>query len=82
MNVVTALETIVKPKLDDSFGRGIAMLIILNASRMANITLVEMDTNDYCQLVENICTDHRVVKMWGEAGCRKQLDSWLSLIES
>ncbi len=81
MNVVTALETVVKPKLDDSFGRGIAMLIILNASREGNLTLIELDKDSYCTLIEKICCDPRVVKMWGEDGCKKQYETWLGLVE-
>ncbi len=80
MNIVAALETVVKPKLDDSFGRGIAMLIILNASRNSQITLVEMNKDEYSILIENICSDERVRKMWGEAGCKKQMEAWISLV--
>ncbi len=56
------------------------MLIILNASRNSQITLIEMNKDEYSILIENICSDERVRKMWGEAGCKKQMEAWISLV--
>ncbi len=81
MDPMVALDTAVKSKLEDAFGKGIAMLIVANASNDAHTPIIGLSKNDYRRLVETICCDPRVKEMWGEAGTQTQLDEWLKLID-
>lgn len=81
MDPMVALDAAVKSKLEDAFGKGIAMLIVANASNDARTPIIGLSNNNYRQLVEAICCDPRVKEMWGEAGTQAQLEEWLRLID-
>ncbi|RJQ55977.1 MAG: hypothetical protein C4521_01260 [Actinobacteria bacterium] len=81
MDVVTAIETAVKPKLEDSFGKETAMLIIMRAAASSEIPMVGLRPQHFRSLCEAICADERVRGTWGEAGSVAQLEEWNGLVE-
>lgn len=80
MDAMVALEMAVKSKLEDTFGKGIAMLIVANATSTTRAPLIGLDKHSYSRLVEAICCDPRVKEMWGEAGSKAQLEEWIRLV--
>ncbi len=70
------IEEHIKPRLDDSFGRGMTMLIMMSSSKVANVSLVNIDDLDCRKLIQAICEDKRVIDMWGEAMAKERLREW------
>ena len=81
MDPMVALDTAVKARLEDTFGKGIAMLIVANASNDAHTPIFGLSKDDYRRLVEVICCDSRVKETWGEAGTKAQLEDWMRLVD-
>lgn len=81
MDPLVALDAAVKAKLEDTFGKGIAMLIVANASNDAHIPVFGLSKDDYMKLVKIICNDPRVREMWGEAGAKNQFEEWMRLLD-
>ena len=76
MDPRVALETIVRPKLEDTFGKAVAMLIIMSATTSAGVPTVDLDRDQYLSLVRALARDERVQNMWGAAGAVSQLTQW------
>ncbi len=81
MDAMVALDMAVKTKLEDTFGKGIAMLIVANAFNAASTPIVGLDKGNYLQLIQAICCDTRVKNMWGDAGARAQQEEWAKLVD-
>ncbi len=81
MDPMVALDTAVKAILEDTFGKGIAMLIVANASNDAHTPVFGLSKDDYRRLVEAICCDPRVQQTWGEAGTKAQMEEWMKLVD-
>lgn len=75
-----AFDRHVKTRLESSFGKAVAMLILASASNAANAPMMGMERDHYVKLCETICTDQRVVDMWGAAGAHDALDQWKRLV--
>ncbi len=80
MDVITAIETAVKPKLEDSFGKGMAMLIMMRATASTEVPMFGLRPQHFRTLVQAICEDERVREVWGSARCRAQLDEWERIV--
>lgn len=80
MDPKAALEEKVKPKLEDTFGKAVAMLIVMSATNSSGASVVSLDETDYRRLCGAICTDPRVVNMWGQAGAQAQQLEWERLV--
>jgi len=76
----TALEEHVKRKLEDTFGRAVAMLIVMSATTSAGVPTIELTDTQFRRLCEAICADPRVVDMWGQSGAMAQLSDWERLV--
>ncbi|RJQ55976.1 MAG: hypothetical protein C4521_01255 [Actinobacteria bacterium] len=76
MDPKQALETVVRPKLEDSFGKAVAMLIIMSATSAARVPITELNRQQYLALVRALAQDERVLKMWGSSGTAGQLAQW------
>lgn len=76
MDPKSALETVVRPKLEDSFGRAVAMLIIMSATTAAGVPTAGLNKDQYLSLVRSLAEDERVVNMWGQAGVSSALLQW------
>ncbi len=81
MEVTAALEAVVKPRLEDAFGKGIAMLIVVSSANGANLPLVGLSKTHYTKLIKAICCDHRVMELWGDAGAEAQEREWAMLLD-
>jgi hypothetical protein len=76
----TAIEQHVKSRLEASFGKAVAMLIVASASNKVNAPMVGMSKDQYLSLCTVICEDQRVVDMWGTSGATDALLSWQQLV--
>lgn len=66
----------VRERLELTFGRALAMLILASASNEVGCSTVAPDPAEFDKLVETIARDQRVVDMWGSAGAADALASW------
>lgn len=78
MDARTLRDTVIKPKLTEVFGgtMGLTLLTIGISAGMKGKTEREKAE---C-MVEAICTDRRVVGMWGTARAQQQKNEWLKLV--
>lgn len=79
MDVRSIIDEHVRGKLEDSFGKAVAMMIFASATTSAGVPIIEPGREDYMRLVEAICADPRVVDMWGRTGAQDTARSWRSL---
>ena len=82
MDVVTAINTQVKPGLADTFGMTMANMIILQCSQKAGVAMMGLDSAGYAKLIDAIASDERVVQMLGQAGAQAKRTVWAALISS
>jgi hypothetical protein len=80
MDVVTALNTHVKPNLADQFGIALANMIILQSSQKAGVSVMGLDKTGYAKLIGAIAADDRVTKMLGQAGAESKRAAWGALV--
>jgi hypothetical protein len=71
-----AFNTQVLARLEQSFGKAVATMIVASASSVACASTVDLRREDYLALCEAICADQRVVDMWGSAETEYQLKQW------
>jgi hypothetical protein len=81
MDIVTALNSQVKPGLSDTFGIAMANMIILQCSQKAGVSMMGLDSAGYLKLVNAIVSDDRVVQMLGRAGAQAKRDAWSSAVK-
>lgn len=77
MDVRTLRDTLIKPKLVEMFGNGMALTLLtvaLSASMKG-----KTETERIHLMVEAICSDKRVVGMWGAARAQQQKNEWMKL---
>jgi len=78
MDARTVRETMIKPKLADVFGG-----IITNSLITKSITAGMSGTTEQEKLklmVEAICSDEKVLGMWGATRARQKKVEWLSAL--
>jgi hypothetical protein len=80
IDTTVAFEDHVRSKLEDSFGKAVAMLIVASATTSANVPTADLTIGEYHRLVEAICCDQRVVDMWGDAGVQQARQEWERLV--
>jgi hypothetical protein len=71
-------EQHVRSKLESSFGKAVAMLILASASNATGASMIGIGANEYSKLCEAIARDQRVVDMWGASGAQDALRQWKS----
>jgi hypothetical protein len=78
MDAKTARDTVIKPKLVETFGASMAGLLMIKAinAGMAGSTEAEK----LRLAAESICSDPKVVAMWGAAQAARQKDEWSKLV--
>jgi len=79
MDCGAALEQL-RGKLEASFGKAMAMMIIASASNQAGVSTVGLDPGGFSRLAEAVCRDQRVVDMWGQAGASDVAAQWRQLV--
>ena len=76
----TAIEEHVRPRLEDTFGKAVAMLIMISASNAVGMPLISPTKEGYLKFVKAVVEDQRVRDMWGVSGCTDQLVRWSSIV--
>jgi len=83
MDSKEVVDQIVKPKLTEVFGRIACSIIVSNAYsgtfKAVSNSVSPIDT--YKLVIESICSNSKVIAMWGENGAEKQKNEWLNLIK-
>jgi len=74
-----ALERM-RERLDMTFGRALTQLILASASNKAGCATIGLSDDEFTRLAEAVCTDQRVVDMWGEAGANDALRTWREML--
>jgi len=69
-----------KKEMEGLFGKGLVGIIMLNARNKSKAPIIGMTPSHYEQMLEQICSDERVVGMLGAAGSRQRLLKWKKLI--
>lgn len=67
-------------KLESSFGKAMAMMILASASNAIGTPTVGISDSDFVRLAEEVCRDQRVVDMWGAAGASDAASQWRQLV--
>lgn len=80
MECQAAFEQHVRAKLESSFGKAVAMLILASASNSSGTTTVGLECDTFLKLCEAIAKDQRVVDMWGSSGAADALSQWRTLV--
>lgn len=75
----TALDQL-RGKLESSFGKAMAMMILASASNSIGVSTVGMTDGDFVRLADAVCRDQRVVDMWGSAGAADAASQWRQLV--
>lgn len=78
MEAAEALEK-VRGKLEASFGKALAMMIVASASNQADVTTMGMTNEQFLSFAEAVAKDQRVVDMWGASGAADALMQWKQL---
>ncbi len=79
MEYQAAFENHVRTRLESSFGKAVAMLIVASASNASGANTMGMDATGYEKLCKAITSDQRVVDMWGASGAEEALRQWNSM---
>ena len=80
VDVSTVVSDHVMKKLEDSFGKAVALMIFASATRAADVPTGELNAGEYHRLIAAICSDERCVGMWGEAGADQVRQQWEVLV--
>lgn len=75
MDCTAALEG-VRSKLEGTFGKALALMIVAAASNAIGCPTVGLTSEQFVRLAEAIAADDRVVSMWGAAGAADALADW------
>ncbi len=76
MEYQSAFEQHIRTRLESSFGKAVAMLIVAAASNSTGANTMGIDKDSYFKLCEAISSDQRVIDMWGSSGAQEALQSW------
>ncbi len=79
MEIQAAFDGHVRAKLESSFGKAVAMLILASASNSSGASPMSLERDAYIRLCEAIAHDQRVVDMWGASGAADTLNQWKAL---
>jgi hypothetical protein len=67
-------------KLESSFGKAMAMMIMAAASNSTGVTTVGLNNGDFGRLADAVCRDQRVIDMWGSVGAADIASQWKQLV--
>lgn len=80
MSVDEAVDSHVVQRLEDTFGKAVTVLIVATATRESGVPTSCLNAQEYRKFVDAICTDDRVVSMWGTAEAEAQRQMWCALV--
>ncbi|OIO90495.1 MAG: hypothetical protein AUJ92_18705 [Armatimonadetes bacterium CG2_30_59_28] len=72
----TALDTKIRPKLEESFGTGMTDAILSAYAQQLGVSLNLPTRDQYVQLAEAVASDTRVREMWGFSKAKFQALAW------
>lgn len=78
MSAVDTVMTKIKPKLVETFGGVLGNTIITKA--LGAMREVKGEDEKYKACVNAICSDPKVISLWGQATVNKIKQEWLSFI--
>jgi hypothetical protein len=81
MECLQALDHL-RSKLEGSFGKAMAMMILAAASNETGVSTVALNDRDFQRLADAVCRDQRVIDMWGAAGAADTATQWRQLVSS
>jgi hypothetical protein len=76
MDAKTALETKLRPKLEESFGTAMTTTVINSQAQRLGINLSFLTEDQFAKLAEALAEDQRVLEMWGQAKAKFQALAW------
>ena len=76
MDPKTALDTKLKPKLEESFGATMTDTLMSSHAQRLGVNLSLPTQDQYVQLAEAIADDQRVTEMWGQSKAKFQAMAW------
>ncbi len=79
MNAAAALDQL-RTKLEATFGKGMAVMILASASNAAGVSTIGITEADFIKLAEAVAADQRVIDMWGVAGAADAVTQWRQLV--
>jgi hypothetical protein len=77
MDIKTIRETVIKPKLAESFGATMANLLVTKA--ITSCMKGKNESEKIKLLVTAVCSDPKVIGMWGAAETGKYKNEWLRM---
>jgi len=57
-----------RAKLEATFGKAMTMMIVASASNAVGASTMALTPEQFISLADAVCSDQRVVGMWGAAG--------------
>ena len=78
MDVETAVETTIEPQLVDALGRQVANSLLTRAT-LSYVTIRGDEKKRFEAFVNEICSDDRLINLWGEPAAAKQQEEWIAL---
>lgn len=79
MECANALDQL-RAKLESSFGKGMAMMILASASNQCGVATMGLSAEQFVRLADAVSRDQRVVDMWGAAGAADAASQWRALV--
>lgn len=79
MDTETAIETRIRPRLINTFGRRVANSLLTLAT-LSYVTAGGSEREKYKAFVRSICSDERVVSVWGEGVTARREEEWKALL--
>lgn len=80
MEIKALIDAHVKRKLEDSFGKALAMMIVATATNEARVPIIDPTREDFLRLVDAVCCDQRVLDMWGRVAAEDTARAWRALV--
>lgn len=79
MDATAALGQL-RGRLEATFGKALAMMILASASNACGVSTVALTAEEFRRLAAAVARDQRVVDMWGSAGAADAAKQWDALV--
>jgi methylenetetrahydrofolate dehydrogenase (NADP+)/methenyltetrahydrofolate cyclohydrolase len=80
MDVEAVIDTKIRPQLIEAFGRQTANSLLTKAT-LAYVSTDGTEQERFETLVQTICSDERVLGVWGERGVAERIEDWHLLLQ-
>ena len=79
MDAETAIAAQIEPRLVDILGQHVANTLLTRAT-LCYVTTIGIELKRYAAFIHSICSDARLIQVWGSEGTRQQEKDWLALL--